>query len=157
VERQKVLVGHLLDQGKELTSPDDLPAQVDTLDELMLIIRNDGKLLFDERIPSAHFYGADICLQASSQGLGSFVINAYCHHNSTNSNPYTPEFRMAAKYMQEKWKRRLPFATTCTLVESKSVARLRLIINCLGLQPLARPIAANLRRLRGLRLSQKRS
>jgi hypothetical protein len=157
VERQRVIVGHVLDRGTEIGSPENLPAQVDTLDELLLVIRNDRKLLFDERIPTAHFYGADICLQASSNGLGCFAISAYCHHNAIDCNRDTPEFRMAAKYMQKKWKRRLPFVTTCTLVESKSVETLRQVVNGLGLQPLAHPVAARLRRFRDLRLARKRS
>jgi hypothetical protein len=157
VERQRVLVGHILDRGMEFGSPENLPAQVDTLDELLLIIKNDRTLLFDEQIPATHFYGADICLQASSQQLGCFAISAYCHHNSTNSNAHTPEFRMALEYMQKKWKRRLPFVTTSTLVESKSVENLRRIVDGLGLQPLAHPIAARLRRLRSLRPVRKRS
>jgi hypothetical protein len=157
VERGRVIVGHLLDQGKEIGSPENLPIQVDTLDELLLIIRNDGQLRFDEGIPTTHLYGADICLEATSRGLGCFAISAYCHHNAIVCNRDTPEFRKAVKYMQKKWKRRLPFVTTCTVVESKSVENLRRIVNKLGLQPLARPIAARLRRFRDLRLARKRS
>jgi len=155
LERRSVLVGHLLDRGVEIGSSENLPARVDTLDELLLVIRKDQKLRFDERIPATHLYGADICLQASSQGLGCFAISAYCQHNSIDSNPHTPEFRLAVKYMQKKWKRRLPFVTTCAVVESKSVETLRRIVNSLGLQPLAHPIAARVRRLRDSRLTRK--
>lgn len=156
MERRSVLVGHLLDQGTEIGSPENLPIQVDTLDELLLVIRNDGKLLFDERIPTTHLYGADICLEASRQGMGCFAISAYCHHNANVYNRDTPEFRRAVKYMQKKWKRRLPFVTTCTVVEPKSVETLKRMVKGLGLQPLARPIAAKLRRFQDLRLARKR-
>jgi hypothetical protein len=157
VERRRVLLGHIRDRGAEFGSPENLPAPVDTLDELLLMVRNDRKLIFDEEIPTTHLYGADICLQASSQGLGCFAISAYCHHNSIDSNFHSPEFRMAVKYMQKKWKRRLPFVTTCTLVETRTVENLRRIVSGLGLQPLARPIAARVRRLQSLRLARKRS
>jgi|ERR1700722_2350339 len=157
VGRHTLLVGHLLGPGpQEIGSPDGLPAQVETLDELLLVIRNDGKLLFDEEIPTTHFYGADICLEASSKGLGCFAINAYCHHNSINSNPDCPEFRLASKYMQKKWKRRLPFVTTCAVVEPKSVENLRRIVRGLGLQPLANRIANRLRHLQDSRLAPRR-
>jgi hypothetical protein len=146
VGRRGVCVCHLLDRGTEYRSPENLPTRVDTLDELLLMIRNDRKLLFDEQIPTAHFYGADICLQASGQGFGSFVVNAYCHHNSIGSNADTPEFRMAQQYMQRKWKHQLPFITTCRLVESKSMENLRRMVHRCGLQALANAIASKLRR-----------
>jgi hypothetical protein len=155
--RQRVLVGHILDQGRPFGSSENLPAIVDTLDELLLIVRNDGKLLFDEEIPATHLYGADICLQASSQGMGCYAINAYCHHNSINSNPDTPEFRLAAKYMQEKWKKRLPILTTCTLLESKTVENLRRIVKSLGLQALTRPITTRVMRVQSAGLAGKGS
>ncbi len=144
VGRQAVNVGHALDRGVELVPPEKLPAPIDTLDELLLIIRNDRKLLFDEQIPTAHFYGADICLLASRKGLGCFVISAYCHHNALDYNRDTPEFRLAAKYMQKKWRRRLPFVTTCAYVESKSMENLRRSVIRLGLQPLAHAVAGRL-------------
>jgi hypothetical protein len=145
-ERRRILLGHILDRGVEFGSAGNLPAQVDTLDEVLLIIRNDRKLLFDERIPTTHFYGADICLQASAKGMGCWAIGAYCHHNAIECNRDTPEFRKAAKYMQKKWRRRLPFVTTCALVESKSVENLRLFLRAAKLQPLARSIASRVRR-----------
>jgi len=156
-EGRKVLVGHIRDRGTEFGSSEGLPARVDTLDELLLVIRNDRNLLFDEQIPTTHMYGADICLQASSQGLGSFAIDAYCHHNASDVNRDTPEFRMAVKYMQKKWKRRLPFVTTCTLVESKTVENIRRVVKGLRLQPLAQPFAAGLKRVRNLRQLRKES
>jgi hypothetical protein len=145
VGRQAVNVGYALDRGVELVPPEKLPARIDTLDELLLIIRNDRNLLFDEQIPTAHFYGADICLQASCQGSGCFVISAYCHHNALDYNRDTPEFRLAAKYMQRKWRRHLPFVTTCMYLESKSMEYLRRSVIRLGLQPFAHAIAARLR------------
>ncbi len=156
MERPRVIVGHLLDQGTEIGSPEGLPVQVETLDELLLVIRNDRKLLFDEQIPTAHLYGADICLQAYSKGLSCFAINAYCHHNAIICNRDTPEFRMAVKYMQKKWRRRLPFVTTCTVVEPKSVETLKRVVKGLGLQPLARPIAGKLRGILDARPPRKR-
>jgi hypothetical protein len=149
VRRETVYLGHVLDRGRKYGSPENLPVVVDTLDELLLVVRNDRRLLFDERIPTAHFYGADICLQSSGRGLRCFAISAYCHHNSIGSNHESPEFKMAAQYMQKKWRRRLPFATTCTIVESRSEVVLRRILIDLRLKPLAHATKAALRRLVG--------
>jgi hypothetical protein len=89
--------------------------------------------------------------------MGCYAINAYCHHNSINSNPDTPEFRLAAKYMQEKWKKRLPILTTCTLLESKTVENLRRIVKSLGLQALTRPITTRVMRVQSAGLAGKGS
>ena len=112
--------GHIRDRGVawNMTNPVDLPKQVQTVDELLLIIKNDGSLVFDEEIPSCDFYGADICLQSTRQGKKNYVIDAYLHHNSFRRRdvPLPAEFFAAQKYMVQKWKDLLPVATTCTIL-----------------------------------------
>lgn len=93
------------------------PYEVLTLDELMLVIKKESGLKFDEKIPSAHFYGVDICLQAKEIGLKNYVIRAFCHHNSTNSDARSVEFLKAKSYIKKKWKKYLPFRTTCTIIQ----------------------------------------
>jgi hypothetical protein len=117
INNEIILKGHVLDRGIELGSSENLPATVDTLDELLLVLRRKNHIKFDEKIPSAHYYGGDICLTAKQKGLLCFAIDAYCHHNSSlvGSN-VPPEFFLAREYMRKKWKRRLPFATTGGLV-----------------------------------------
>ena len=51
----------------------ELPARVATLDELLLIVRRDAGLRFDPDL-GFHLYGADICLQASEQGLAVVAL-----------------------------------------------------------------------------------
>ena len=53
----------------------ELPPQVATLDELLLIVRRDSGLRFDPEL-GFHLYGADICLQASEQGLAVVALAA---------------------------------------------------------------------------------
>jgi hypothetical protein len=119
VNMRQVYLGHVLDRGSEWGSAEGLPTTVDTLDELLLIIKNNKKIEFDENIPFAHFYGADICLQARSIGLKCIAIEAYCHHNSRGRRDviYTPEFQTTMEYMRNKWRNHLPFATTCAIVD----------------------------------------
>lgn len=114
VKGVKKNIGHVMDRGKEWGNEKGLPKECETLDELLLITK--GDLLFDEEIPSAiDFYGADLCLYARSQGKKVFAIDAFCWHNSTNSKLNEP-FWKAAEYMKKKWKRNLPFATTCAII-----------------------------------------
>jgi len=111
--------GFLNDRGQQLGSPENLPHVVDTLDELMLIVKDKG-LRFDENIPSAHFYGADICMQAKLKGKKNYVINAFCHHNSglqaSHEKNLPKDFFEAKDYIRKKYIDALPIATTCIII-----------------------------------------
>lgn len=109
----KDFFGCLKDREIEYKS-DDLPVAVQTLDELILITHGDFK--FDEKIPSNHFYGADICLQANKQGRKNYVINCFLIHNSSLRQGERPaDFILAKKYFANKYKDQFPIATTCEI------------------------------------------
>ncbi len=57
-------------------------SRASVLDELLLVIRRSSGLSFDDGLPSFHLYGADICLQAQMGGMKSYIITAFCIHNS---------------------------------------------------------------------------
>lgn len=114
IDGQKKAVGHVLDRGRPWGSPVGLPAEVDTLDELLLITTGDFR--FDEQF-SQDFYGADLCLQAREQGRKCYAIAAYCQHNSGRApGARTQSFFESQDKFREKWKSQLPIATTCSLV-----------------------------------------
>jgi hypothetical protein len=107
--------GYILDRGKKWGAPYNLPAQVDTLDELILITK--GDFIFDENL-SQDFYGADICMQAKAQGRKSYAINAYVEHNSGRpTGGRTNSYYESLIYFREKWKDYLPIATTTMIVK----------------------------------------
>ena len=114
-DNKKASYGSLLDRGMDWDGIKEIPHEVDTLDELMLITK--GDLIFDDNIPSAHFYGCDICLQSTLLGRKNYVVNAYCHHNSDLPQEGRPDgFLEARDYIKEKYKDYLPIATTCTVI-----------------------------------------
>jgi GT2 family glycosyltransferase len=94
------------------------------------VIHN-GLLRFDEEIPSTHFYGADICLQARSKGLKCYAIDAYCYHNSLlqsrSDSDLPPGFYLAKRYLRRKWRKEFPIATTSSLL----LLRRTIIVNAL--------------------------
>lgn len=95
----------------------ELPAVVDTLDELLLIIKKDSNLYFDENIPSAyHMFGADICMQAQEKNMQNFAILAYCEHRHKKMI-LDSSFYKSADYIKQKWKHKLPIRTTVTLIK----------------------------------------
>jgi hypothetical protein len=95
--------------------PKDLPREVETLDEEILIVRKQYAV-FDEDIPNNHFYGADLCLRATAEGRKSYAISAYLHHNMT-STWIKEDFYVAGRYMYDKFNRKLPISTTCVIIE----------------------------------------
>jgi hypothetical protein len=86
------------------------PAEVQTLDELTLIVRRDSGLSFDEGIPSFHLYGTDIVTQGRDRGIPSFVVDAPAIHNSTPTRKLTGMYARGYRYMQRKWRRYLPIS-----------------------------------------------
>jgi len=95
----------------------DAPVPVDTLDEIVLVVRKSSGLRFDPDVPNFHMYGTDICLEARSRGLRSFAFQGFCVHNTQQVVELPPEFKQAYRYVKRKWKRYLPIYTTCTIVE----------------------------------------
>lgn len=114
LNRGKELHGYILDRGRVWGRPITKPVEVDTLDELLLITK--GDFVFDENLP-LDFYGADICMQAKEQGRKNYVINGFCHHNSSRPiGGRTESFYKSQEYFKNKWKKYLPIATTCSML-----------------------------------------
>jgi Glycosyltransferase like family/Glycosyl transferases group 1 len=114
-------IGWVNDRGRLLGDGTELPARVATLDELLLIVRQDTPLRFDPELGS-NLYGADICLQAHEQGLAVVALGALCHHNSPSVG--LPEaFYRSAELFARKWGQRLPVATPRAVIGSRGVVQ----------------------------------
>lgn len=109
---------NVLDRGNLLRSKDKKPSIVDTLDELLLVMKKSTceKITFDENIPNHHLFGADICLQSNQHIMWNYVIDAYCEHNSTLVS-LPPDYSIAEEYIKKKWRFLLPIHTTCSIIE----------------------------------------
>jgi hypothetical protein len=117
IKGERHYLGHIEDRGRKWGRPVDKPVPVQTLDELLIIVNdNHGFWKFDEQFPF-DFYGADICMQAHERGLGVYVVPAFVHHNSSRKiGERTPSFYESEAKFKEKWKHRLPIATTCSIL-----------------------------------------
>lgn len=109
-------VGYLCDRGKQWKKGwyNSLPKQVQTVDELLFVIKNDGFFVFDEKIMSTDLHALDLCMQAREQGKENYVINAYLYHNSSRNSmvPLSKDFHKSSKYLTRKWRKFLPIDTT---------------------------------------------
>ena len=94
----------------------DEPAQVQTLDEIVLIIRKSSGLKFDQTLPHFHFYGTDICMAAAERGMKSYAISALCVHNSQQNLVLPKEFYQGYKHIKHRWGKFLPIQTTCARI-----------------------------------------
>jgi hypothetical protein len=117
--------GETLDEGRGyiysgglgiMGKPTDRPTTVQTLDEIVLILRKSSGLRFDESLPHFHFYGADICMAAAARGWKSYAISAFCIHNTQQIFILPKEFYESYRYMKRKWKHSLPIRTTCATI-----------------------------------------
>jgi hypothetical protein len=88
------------------------PAGVQTLDEIVLILRRSSGLRFDEGLPNFHFYGTDICMEAAKNGQKAYAIPAFCVHNAAETVMLPKEFYQCYRYIKKKWMDWLPIQTT---------------------------------------------
>jgi hypothetical protein len=93
--------------------PPQQPAEVQTLDEIVLILRRSSGLRFDDSLPHFHFYGTDICLRAAKRGMKSYAISAFCIHNTHQYLVLPKEFYECCRHIKRVWKDSLPIQTTC--------------------------------------------
>lgn len=107
--------GHVFYFGV-LGEPFEEPMAIQTLDEIVLVLRKSAGLRFDEGLPHFHMYGADICLAAAEQGRKSYAISAICVHNSQQNFVLPKEFYECCKYFKKKWKACLPVQTSCVRI-----------------------------------------
>lgn len=102
--------------GRILGEPFSAPVSARTLDELVLVVRRSSGLTFDEQLPGFHLYGTDICLAAKARGLGSYIVPAFCIHNSNGIRRLPSEFWQGYFYLRHKWWNVLPVTTCCTTI-----------------------------------------
>lgn len=99
----EAVIGHAL----------EAPEQVQTLDELVLILRRSSGLKFNEELPGFHLYGTDICLTAAKMGLRSYAISAFCIHNSRQYFELPSDFYGCYRHVKRMWKDAMPIQTSC--------------------------------------------
>jgi GT2 family glycosyltransferase len=110
--------GHAHWPGREWPAgqPFAEPVPVQTLDELLLIVRRSAGLRFDESLPGFHLYGADLCLEARRRGLTNYAVDAFCIHNTATYGFLPIDFWRGYMYLRRKWRSALPIHTSCTVI-----------------------------------------
>lgn len=112
--------GHIYRYDREFFPSAELPAKVDSTDELIISFQKSSGLRFDDKLPSFHFYAVDMCLQARSRGCSNMVVNVPCFHQGKNREGKPGEFFVSRKYMSKKWKHMLPVQTLSGTLDERT-------------------------------------
>ena len=110
----EVGIGRLCDtpwgtHGRKINNPEP----VETLDEIILVIRKSSGLRFDPLLPHFHLYGTDLCMSAKNNGMTNFAFQGFCVHNTNQLLSLPKEFYDCYRYIKKKWAKYLPITTSC--------------------------------------------
>jgi len=97
------------------------PAPVQSFDELLLVLRRDSAIRFDENLPGWHMYGTDIAQTARAAGHGAYAGALPCIHNDNYHAALGPDFDAAYRFMQRKWSAALPLRTPITKISQSGL------------------------------------
>jgi hypothetical protein len=127
------LVGHVWDSalGFVCGGPFNVPQEVVSLDEVVLIVRRTSDVNFDSALPSFHLYGTDIVLEARKLGMKSYVVNLPIIHNAKPVVRLDRSYVNAYGFMVRKWKALLPWPT---VIVDLSPNPLRLVLRRLRIR-----------------------
>jgi len=104
--------GYVYTNGlKRVLGKNNKPEEVQSLDELLLVVRKSSGIFFDYNLPHFHLYGTDICMIAQKMGYRAFSISNFCIHNSLPIFKLPDEYWKCVRYLRKKWKRDLPIRT----------------------------------------------
>jgi glycosyltransferase involved in cell wall biosynthesis len=110
--------GHVYSTGlrRALGAPFGVPVRAGSVDEMVIILRSETGLRFDDHLPGFHLYGTDICLEARQRGFSSFLVSNFCVHNSNGLHMLPWSFWRSYLHLRAKWYDRLPVVTPCTTI-----------------------------------------
>ncbi len=101
------------------------PVEVQSFDELMIVLRRSSGLRFDEALPGWHFYGTDIVAQARSRGMRAWAGGLPVIHNDRYHQALGRDFADSYRFMQRKWATALPLRSPITKISRSGLHLLR--------------------------------
>jgi hypothetical protein len=111
--------------GRRLGGRFGAPRETVSIDELLIVLRRDSGLRFDEGLPSFHLYGTDIVQMGRAAGRKSYVADLAVIHNSRPVRTYRGGYAEAWRYMQHKWRDSLPIMTLTVPITRTALPLLR--------------------------------
>lgn len=105
---EKHYLGHLREGGAEVGSAEGLPAEVDALDDTLLVCRQ-GDASFDEWMPNPSLLGTELCLRMRQEGRRCYAVDAYLHCNApADANRLPLDYLVSCGYLYARYSEMLP-------------------------------------------------
>lgn len=101
------------------------PVQVQSYDELLIVLRRSSGLRFDEDLAGWHFYGTDIVTQARARRLKAWAGALPCIHNDRYHPALGRDFADSYHALQRKWRTMLPLRSPITKISWSGLHLLR--------------------------------
>lgn len=98
-------------QSGRVGAPVAAPTEAQSFDELVIVLRRDSGLRFDEGLPLYHLYGTDIVQIARAAGKGAYVADLPMVHNDGFHEKLRADFTAGYRYVRRKWRHALPLRT----------------------------------------------
>jgi hypothetical protein len=111
--------------GRVVGEPVPVPQPVQSIDELAFVVRRNSGCSFDPDLPGFHLYGTDVVQTAKHMGKGAYVADLPVVHNSRPVASLGGAYSRAYRYMQKKWRDRLPIQTLIVPIARSGVPLLR--------------------------------
>jgi hypothetical protein len=104
----------------------EVPTAVESIDEVVIVLRRSSSVDFDTTLPGFHLYATDLVQTALSRGKGTYVIFAPVVHNSRPVLYLGHDYFEAYNYVARKWMHRLPIRGNVATILEPGPAYLRL-------------------------------
>lgn len=101
------------------------PVPVQSFDEMLIVMRRDAGLRFDETLPGWHMYGTDIVQTARAAGRGAYAGALPTIHNDRYHGALGIDFDDAYRFIQSKWSGALPIVTPITKISRSGLHLMR--------------------------------
>lgn len=113
VSRKEGFVGHLWSTGLSNVLGGKFKGfvEVETVDEVVIVVNKKKGLSFDSNMPGFHLFGTDICLTSASIDLKNYVIDCPIVHNSKPVKYLNKDYFACYKFICSKWRDSLPIKT----------------------------------------------
>ena len=108
--------------GGRIGAPIGDAQPVQSIDELVIIMRRSAGLTWDTELPNFHMYGTDIVQTALTAGRGAWVADLPVIHNDSFHTRLGADFTASFRYMQRKWRTVLPIHTTVGKISRWGIA-----------------------------------
>ena len=104
--------------GQELKAP----VAIQSMDELVIVLRRASGVTFDEALPGYHMYGTDIVQTSIALGHGAFACQLPLVHNDNFHGRLGSDFTESYNFVRRKWRDALPIRTPVVWVTPSGFA-----------------------------------